>query len=81
MISKEFSEKLATAKTDAHLDAIVEEIVSEHFPNPIKKEWVIPDLQGMETDVMHLISYWNDNRVRVILNKKELILINLRTKY
>ena len=65
MITKEFAEKLASAKTDAHLDKLVEEIIRDQFPNPIKEEWVIPDLEGMETEVMHLISYWNDRRVSV----------------
>lgn len=63
MITKEFSEKLATAKNDAHLDKIVEEIIKDQFPNPIKQEWVMPDLQGMETELMHLISFWNDRKV------------------
>ena len=63
MITKEFAEKLATAKNDAHLEKIVEDIIRDHFPNPIKEDWAIPDLDGMETEFMHLISYWNDKRV------------------
>ena len=63
MITKEFAEKLATAKTDAQLDIIVEEIIRTQFPTPIKDDWNIPTLEEMETEAMHLISYWNDKNV------------------
>ena len=62
MISKDFAAKLAAAKTDAQLDALVEEIAT-HFPNRKSNEWSIPNLEDMEVEAMHLITYWKDKRV------------------
>ena len=63
MISKEFAAKLAAAKSDAQLDALVESIMTHQFPDPVQKNWSVPNLEDLEVEVMHLITYWKDKRV------------------
>ena len=66
MISKEFATKLAAAKSDAQLDELVDNIVKHQFPDPIQKNWSVPNLENMEVEVMHLITYWKDKKVSLI---------------
>ena len=68
MITKEFAEKLAAAKTDAQLDALVEDIMKHQLPDPAKKNWNIPNLENMELEAMHLITHWKDSNVSSSLN-------------
>ena len=63
MISKEFATKLAAAKTDAQLDELVDLIIKHQFPDPVQKNWSVPNLENLEVEVMHLITYWKDKRV------------------
>ena len=63
LISKEFADKLAMARTDSQLDRLVDEIIEKQFQSPIKKGWKIPTLDQMEIEITHLASYWNDKRV------------------
>ena len=66
MISKHFATKLASAKTDDQLDLLLQQLM-EQFPSPTKNNLKIPTLEEMELEVMHLVSYWNDNRVSTTL--------------
>ena len=63
MITKEFADKLALARTDIQLDRLVDEILTNQFQSPTKKAWKIPTLDEMEIEVTHLASYWNDKKV------------------
>ena len=63
MISKEFAAKLAAAKTDEQLDELVESIIKDQFPDPVQKKWSVPNLENLEAEVMHIITYWKDKRV------------------
>ena len=64
LISKEFADKLAAARTDAQLDKLVTEIIDKQFQSPIKKGWNIPTLDQLEIEVTHLASFWNDRQVK-----------------
>ena len=78
LISKEFAAKLAAAKTDAQLDSLVEEIVKNQFPNTKANNWSIPNLENMEVEAMHLITYWKDKRVSLSqYNCIELTIVNI----
>ena len=72
MISKAFVDKLAVAKTDDQLNDLVEDLMKNQFPSPIKKNWNIPNLEQMEKEVIHLTTDWLDQRVRFDLNKLSL---------
>ena len=73
LISKEFANKLARARTDAQLDTLVNEIIEKQFQSPLKKGWNIPTLDQLEIEVNHLASYWNDKRV----SSKKAVLITV----
>ena len=64
LISKEFADKLAAARTDVQLDKLVTEIIDKQFQSPIKKGWNIPTLDQLEIEVTHLASFWNDRQVK-----------------
>lgn len=63
MLTKEFSDKLAAAKTDEQLDALVDEIVARQLPDPIQAGWKIPKLQELEPEIIHMANDWKDRRV------------------
>ena len=69
LLSREFAQKLAEAKTDSQLDELVKKIQLEQLPSPMDENWNIPTLEQMEVEVMHLISYWNDFRVSFYIYK------------
>ena len=66
LITKEFAQKLAAAKTDDQLDALVNEIITRQLPNPIQAGWKIPTLEELEPEVIHMTTDWKDRRVSTI---------------
>ena len=64
MIDKKFAEKLAVAKTEEQLEALVDSVITNQLQPPSRKGWVTPKLEDMELEIVHLVSYWNDQRVR-----------------
>ena len=66
MMTKEFIAKLAVAKTEAQLDALVDEIIRLQFPKPIQSGWKIPKLEEMEPEIIHLTTDWNTRRVNCL---------------
>ena len=63
MLSKTFTDKLAAAKTEEQLDALINDVSQNHFPSIIQNDWNIPNLEEMEKEVIHLTTDWNDQRV------------------
>ena len=63
LLSKNFAQKLASAKTDSQLELLAKDIMETQLNVSVESELRIPVLEDMEIEVMHLVSYWNDCRV------------------